>query len=110
MTTKPFGAVLTVNGQERRVVLHSVVIRHVMKDNLLIFKVYYHRATTFYRTTKRFSQEELAELCGLHRTYIGSVERHERNVTLSTLEVLASTLGVTVSELLTKHESPSNNE
>lgn len=63
-----------------------------------------------FRRDKNISQEELAELCGLHRTYIGSVERHERNVTLSTLEVLASTLGVTVSELLIEHESPSNNE
>ena len=63
-----------------------------------------------FRKEKGISQEELAELCGLHRTYIGSVERHERNVTLSTLEVLASTFGVTVPELLTRHESPSNNE
>lgn len=62
-----------------------------------------------FRREKGVSQEELAELCGLHRTYIGSVERHERNVTLSTLEVLASTFGVTVPELLTQHESPSNN-
>lgn len=46
------------------------------------------------------SQEELAARCGLHRTYIGSVERGERNVTLSTLEVLASVLGVSVPELL----------
>jgi transcriptional regulator with XRE-family HTH domain len=63
-----------------------------------------------FRKEKGISQEELAELCGLHRTYIGSVERHERNVTLSTLEVLASTFGVTVPELLTRHESPPNNE
>jgi type II restriction enzyme len=54
-----------------------------------------------FRKEKGISQEDLAELCGLHRTYIGSVERHERNVTLSTLEVLASTLDVTVPELLT---------
>jgi transcriptional regulator with XRE-family HTH domain len=47
------------------------------------------------------SQEELAARCGLHRTYVGSVERGERNVTLSTLEVLASVLGVSVPELLT---------
>lgn len=74
-------------------------LRAVLAENIKTF-----------RREKSVSQEELAELCGLHRTYIGSVERHERNVTLSTLEVLASTFGVTVPELLTKHESPSNNE
>jgi transcriptional regulator with XRE-family HTH domain len=55
-----------------------------------------------YRRGKNLSQEELAEKCGLHRTYIGSVERCERNVTLSTMEVLAAALGVSVPELLTK--------
>jgi len=68
-------------------------LRAVLAENIKTF-----------RREKGFSQEELAERCGLHRTYIGSVERHERNVTLSTLEVLASTLGVTVPELLTAHE------
>lgn len=58
-----------------------------------------------YRGQKRLSQEELAEICGLHRTYVGSVEREERNVTLSTLEVFAAALGVTVPELLSpQHE------
>lgn len=57
-----------------------------------------------YRKDQCLSQEELAERCGLHRTYIGSVERQGRNVTLSTLEVLSQALGVTVPELLTKHE------
>lgn len=47
------------------------------------------------------SQEELADKCELHRTYIGSIEREERNVTLSTLECLSEALGVSVSELLT---------
>ncbi|WP_413741483.1 helix-turn-helix domain-containing protein [Sodalis sp. RH15] len=61
-----------------------------------------------FRRRRGLSQEELAELCSLHRTYIGSVERHERNVTLSTLEVFALTLGVTVPELLTKQENLSN--
>jgi transcriptional regulator with XRE-family HTH domain len=54
-----------------------------------------------YRRTKNLSQEEFAAVCGLHRTYVGSVERAERNVTLSTLEVFAKTLGVSVPELLT---------
>lgn len=55
-----------------------------------------------YRRCKNLSQELLADKCGLHRTYIGSVERGERNVTLSTLEVLAEALGVSVPELLSK--------
>jgi ribosome-binding protein aMBF1 (putative translation factor) len=55
-----------------------------------------------YREKQGLSQEALADACGLHRTYIGSVERSERNVTLSTLEVLAAALDVTVPELLTR--------
>lgn len=55
-----------------------------------------------YREERGLSQEEFADLCGLHRTYVGSVERGERNVTLSTLEVLASVIGVSVSQLLTR--------
>lgn len=55
-----------------------------------------------YRRGKNLSQEELAAISGLHRTYVGSVERSERNVTLRTLQVLASALGVSVPELLTR--------
>ena len=54
-----------------------------------------------FREEKILSQEEFADLCGLHRTYVGSVERGERNVTLSTLEVFASVMGVSVPQLLT---------
>lgn len=54
-----------------------------------------------FREDKGFSQEDFADLCGLHRTYVGSIERCERNVTLSTLEVLASVMGVSVPQLLT---------
>ena len=55
-----------------------------------------------YRKALALSQEQLADRCGLHRTYIGSVERGERNVTLSSLEALASALNVTVTQLLTE--------
>ena len=56
-----------------------------------------------HRAELDISQEQLADACGLHRTYIGSVERCERNVTLSTLEVLAAALDVSVPELLTRN-------
>ena len=46
------------------------------------------------------SQEDLAGECGLHRTYIGSVERGERNVTLGTIVRLARVLRTTASHLL----------
>jgi transcriptional regulator with XRE-family HTH domain len=69
----------------------SPVITQILANNILAF-----------RKSKNLSQEELADLCDLHRTYIGSVERGERNVTLSTLEALAGALGVNVPELLTE--------
>ena len=54
-----------------------------------------------FRRAKQITQEELAVLCGMNRTYVGSVESAERNVSLSTLEVLAKTLDTTVATLLT---------
>jgi transcriptional regulator with XRE-family HTH domain len=59
-----------------------------------------------YRRAKKLSQEDLADLCGLHRTYVGSIERSERNVTISSLEVVAKALGVSVPELLTGKPKP----
>ena len=46
------------------------------------------------------SQEDLADRCGLHRTYIGSVERRERNITIENLEKIADALGVSAQELI----------
>ncbi len=55
-----------------------------------------------FRHKKELSQEELAAMCNLHRTYVGSVERGERNVTLSTLEAFSSALGVSITDLLSE--------
>jgi transcriptional regulator with XRE-family HTH domain len=47
----------------------------------------------------------MAEKCGLHRTYIGAIERGERNVTLNTLQELALALNVTAAELISEQPS-----
>lgn len=53
-----------------------------------------------HRTAKNLSQEALAELAGLHRTYVSSVERCERNITLETVERFAAALGADPVDLL----------
>ncbi|WP_375184895.1 helix-turn-helix domain-containing protein [Aquabacterium sp.] len=52
------------------------------------------------RLARGISQEALAELAGLHRTYVGSVERGERNIAVDNMEALAKAMGLDVSELL----------
>jgi DNA-binding XRE family transcriptional regulator len=59
------------------------------------------------RAAKGWTQEELAHVSGLHRTYIGAVERGGRNVTLLTLTTLAVSLDTTVVALL---GGPANGE
>jgi transcriptional regulator with XRE-family HTH domain len=56
------------------------------------------------RKERGFSQESLADKADLHRNFIGLVERGQRNVTLTTLEMLAAALKMSVSELLARTE------
>ncbi|MBI4371844.1 MAG: helix-turn-helix transcriptional regulator [Elusimicrobia bacterium] len=52
------------------------------------------------RRARGLSQEALADLAGLHRTYVGSVERAERNISIDNIERLARALSSDVPELL----------
>ncbi len=56
------------------------------------------------RLEKGMSQERLAELCGLHRNYIGAIERAERTPSIVTADKLAKALGTTLSDLFLKLE------
>lgn len=55
----------------------------------------------YYRKLQNISQEELSFRSGLHRTYIGMIERAERTATIITLEKIATALGVSYNDLLT---------
>ncbi len=53
-----------------------------------------------YRKARLISQEKLAELVGVHRTYVGMIERAEKNITLRNMEKIARALGVEIKDLL----------
>lgn len=56
------------------------------------------------RENAGISQEKLAELAKLHRTYVSSVERGKRNISLVNIERLADALGVSMKELMPEGE------
>ena len=69
-------------------------LRQIMAENLRVL-----------RLTAHISQEELAELCGLHRTYISDIERCNRNVSIDNIEKIANSLHITASDLLKEREN-----
>jgi transcriptional regulator with XRE-family HTH domain len=52
------------------------------------------------RTRLNFSQEKLASLAKVHRTYIGMIERAEKNITLINIEKISKALGISIEELM----------
>ncbi len=70
-----------------------------MSGNMVLLSQFGKRVRQL-RAAKGLSQEAFAVRCNLDRTYIGGVERGERNVSLRNIQVIASGLELTISELL----------
>lgn len=56
------------------------------------------------RIEQNLSQEELADKAGVHRTYIGMIERAEKNITLENMDKIAKALGVKICRLVGENE------
>ncbi len=52
-----------------------------------------------HRQAQGYSQESVADACGHHRTYVGAIERGERNVSIDNIARIAETLGVHIADL-----------
>jgi len=68
-------------------------------------KVAFGKAVRKRREAVGVSQERLAELAGVHRTYVGDVERGERNIALINMQRIARALGLKLSKLIRDAES-----
>ena len=73
-------------------------LRQIVAENLRVLRLVAH-----------VSQEELAELCGLHSTYISDIERCNRNVSIDDVEKIAKALHITASDLLKEKETTDEN-
>lgn len=71
-----------------------------MSERLLLFG----RTIRCIRNEKKMSQEQLADLCGLHRTYVSDVELGKRNVSLENIEKMADALDVKISDIFRRVE------
>ena len=72
-----------------------------MKEHILIR---YGQAVRKVRLEQGISQEELADRCGLHRTYISDVELGKRNISLENIELIAISLNRTLSDFFKEVE------
>jgi transcriptional regulator with XRE-family HTH domain len=70
-------------------------------DDIRFLRKVGHRVREL-RVSRRLTQAQLADQCSLHRTFIGSVERGERNVSVLNLRLIAKVLRVSVGDLFDK--------
>jgi transcriptional regulator with XRE-family HTH domain len=67
-----------------------------MKDSVLI---HFGQKVQELRKAQHLSQEQLADLAGVHRTYIGMIERAEKNITLRNISKIADALKIEIKDL-----------
>jgi transcriptional regulator with XRE-family HTH domain len=79
---------------------------HAKKINKRDPRVAFGKAVRSIRNGKGISQEQLADLAGIHRTYIGDVERGFRNISLVNMGKIAAALGLPLSRLIQEMEKP----
>jgi len=78
------------------IVLHTVISNMIKKS----ISIKFGEKVREIRISQNLSQEQLANLADVHRTYIGMVERAEKNITLVNIEKIANALNVNITELL----------
>ena len=71
-------------------------------------KIVFGKNLRFLREKKNISQEKLADLCGLHRTYISDVERGERNISLENIQKIANALQLEIIDLFEGTDAKKN--
>ena len=76
-----------------------------MDDTLKVLLLAFGRRVRELRQEQGFSQESFADKCGVHRTFMGTIERGESNLSFQNIVKVAETLGVSLSVLFTDLES-----
>jgi transcriptional regulator with XRE-family HTH domain len=84
----------------------SFDFHQTMRSEQQILVEFGHRVRDL-RKEMNLSQEDLAHNAGLHRTYIGMIERAEKNITLINIEKIAAALNVELAQLFKWQKEPS---
>ena len=96
-------ALLLITGE-----LWQAVIPYFERLNAMPLSVILGTRVRFYRKQKGLSQEKLAELCGLQPSYVGQIERGEKNITVEILYRLSQGLDVSMADLLQDIDNPAS--
>lgn len=86
-----------VNSLLNKIIIYYSLI--LWELNYMNIAEIFGRQIKSYRKALRLSQEELAERCGLHSTYIGQIERGEKNASLESIQKLSRGLNIPIAKL-----------